>query len=533
MDENIKTYIKNGKAILGIELGSTRIKAILIDDNNMPIASGEFNWQNQLIDGIWTYDLKYVEKALSNCYMDLKRNVLKKYKVTITNLKALGISGMMHGYIVLDKNNKPIAPFKTWRNNISKEASIKLSNLFNYPIPQRWSIAHYYQCMLNNEKYVKDVCFLTTLSGYVHYLLTGEKVLGIGDASGIFPIDLKTKDYNKVMIKQFNELSRKHKINNDIYKIMPKVLIAGENAGILTKEGVKLLDKESDLCSGIPMAAPEGDAGTGMIATNTIKEKTGNVSAGTSIFAMVVLEKELSKIYEQIDLVTTPTGKLVAMAHSNNCTTNLDSWINLFMEVIELTGNKVSKTKLYELLYTKALSCKEIEDGIMSYGYISGEHMTGFSEGRPLLVRKPDALFNIANFMRANLFTTLGSIKIGLDILLKEENVKIEKLYAHGGLFKTKLVGQMFMSAAINSYVSVGEIAGEGGAWGIALLASYLVNKSKREKLENFLDNKVFVLNNKETVIKAPKELVESFEKFMIVYKNCLEIERSAVNCLK
>ncbi len=530
-----KNLLKNGGAVLGIELGSTRIKAVAIDESNDVIASGEFAWENDYVDGVWTYSLDKVRKGLSEAYADLKKNILSDYGVKIKSFKAFGISAMMHGYLVFDKDMNQLSIFKTWRNNITSDASKELMELFAYPIPQRWSIAHLYQCILNGEKHVLDIDYMTTLAGYVHTLLTGEKVLGICDASAMFPVDINTKDYNKKMIELFSkrcdekgkDLGYEDGLNIEIEKILPKVLVAGENAGTLSEEGARLLDKEGELEAGIPMCPPEGDAGTGMVATCSVKKRTGNVSAGTSVFAMIVLEKELSKAYEEIDLMTTPAGDLVAMSHSNNCTTSLDAWMNLFDEVLTSFGSKVTKAELYGTLYKKALEVEGDTDSVMTYGYVSGEHMTGFSEGRPLVLRKPDSKFDLARFMRANLFSTLGALKIGLDILLKDEGVKLDKMYGHGGFFKTKDVGQIIMSCATGTDVAVNENAGEGGAWGIALLAAFMAD-DKYENLDEFLEKEVFA-KSEEKVLKASVQQMKDFEDFMKEYKNCLKVERAAV----
>jgi sugar (pentulose or hexulose) kinase len=522
--------ISEGKAVLGIEFGSTRIKAVLIDEEHNPIGSGSYEWENKLVDGIWTYDEEDIWKGLSSCYQDLQKDVKEKYDTTITNLKGIGVSAMMHGYLAFNEKDELLVPFRTWRNNITGEASKELTNLFQYNIPQRWSIAHLYQAILNKEDHVKDITFFTTLAGFVHWRLTGEKVLGIGDASGMFPIDMGSKDYHPEMLNQFSEHIQDKGYQWNIKDILPKVLVAGENAGTLTKEGAKLLDISGNLSSGIPMCPPEGDAGTGMVATNTVAKRTGNVSAGTSVFAMIVLEKELSKLHEELDMVTTPSGDLVAMAHSNNCTTDLNDWIKLFKQSLEAFGVSVDSNQLYGTLYNKALEGDKDCGGLLSYCYHSGEHMTGFSEGRPLFVRTPDSNFNLANFMRVHLYTCLGAMKIGLDLLMKEEKVKIEKILGHGGLFKTKGVGQKILAAAAGVPVSVMETAGEGGAWGIALLAAYATS-SKKEDLAEYLNKEVFA-NSAFEEVKPDVEDMKGFEAFMKRYMEGLEIERAAVKHL-
>lgn len=527
--EAIKNTILNGKAVLGIELGSTRIKAVLIGEDNQPIASGSFDWENSYIDGVWTYSLDLVWTGVQESYRKLTVDVKKQYGVELTNIGAIGFSAMMHGYLVFDKNDELLVPFRTWRNNITGEASEALTQLFNYPIPQRWSVAHLYQAILNKEAHIKDIHTLTTLAGYIHWKLSGNKVLGVGEASGNFPIDLETKDYNQRMISQFNQQIAAYDLPWKLEDIFPRSLVAGENAGYLTEEGAKLLDPSGTLKAGIPMCPPEGDAGTGMVATNSVAARTGNVSAGTSVFALLVLEKELSRVYSEIDQVTTPTGKLVAMAHSNNCSSNIDAWIALFEENLKVFGVDVDKTTIYKTLYNLALEGDADCGGLLAYGYLSGEHMTHFEEGRPVFVRSSDSKFNLANFIRVNLFTSLGALKIGLDILLKQEAVKVDQILGHGGLFKTEGVGQKIMAAVMNAPVSVMETAGEGGAWGIALLASFMVNKDANQTLEDYLNEKVFSDNKGVTIEPDPKD-VAGFEKFMERYIKGLPIERAAVD---
>ena len=451
-----------------------------------------------------------------------------KYDVKLTKFAALGVSAMMHGYLVFDENDELLVPFRTWRNTITEEASEKLTELFSYHIPQRWSIAHLYQAILNGEEHVKDVRYITTLAGYIHWKLTGKKVLGNGDAAGMFPIDIATKKFNEKMMDQFDELTVEKNFPWKIREILPEVLVAGEDAGVLTEEGAKLLDPTGTLQSKIPMCPPEGDAGTGMVATNSVAVRTGNVSAGTSVFAMAVLEKDLTKPYEEIDLVTTPAGDLVAMVHCNNCTSDLNAWVNLFREFAESMGMTADMNQIFGTLYNKALEGDSDCGGLLAYNYFSGEHITGFNEGRPLFVRKPDSKFNLANFMRTNLYTCLGAMRVGLNLLFEKENVKVDRLLGHGGLFKTKGVGQQILADAVNAPVSVMATAGEGGAWGIALLASYLVNKEEGETLESFLDNKVFADQESSTLDPKP-EGVAGFNAFMDSYMKGLSIERAAV----
>ena len=528
---NVKEMIENGRAGLGIELGSTRIKAVLIDEDHNPIAVGDHEWENRLDDGIWTYTLDDIWEGLKDSYQNLAANVKEKYGVTLTKVGAMGFSAMMHGYMAFDKEGNLLVPFRTWRNSTTGPAAEALTELFQYNIPQRWSIAHLYQAILNDEEHVKDVAYITTLAGYIHWRLTGEKVIGIGDASGMFPIDVKAKDYDASMMDNFDTLVSDKNYPWKLKDILPKVLAAGEAAGNLTEEGARLLDDSKSLKAGIPVAPPEGDAGTGMAATNSVAKRTGNVSAGTSVFAMVVLEKELKKVHPEIDLVTTPDGSLVAMAHANNCTSDLNAWVGIFREFAESFGMKVDMNQLFGTLYNKALEGDADCGGLLSYGYLSGENMTGVMEGRPLFVRSPKSCFNLANFMRANLFTALGALKVGMDILLKEEHVEIDTMLGHGGLFKTKGVGQKILAAAINAPVSVMETAGEGGPWGMALLASYMIHKEEKESLQDYLSGKVFAGSTGTSMDPDAKD-VEGFEVFIERYKKGIAIEQSAVDHL-
>lgn len=527
-----KLLIEEGKTSLGIELGSTRIKAVLIDHKGTPLAAGSYEWENQYVNGIWTYSLEEIWRGMQGCYQDLLENVREQYGVTITKIGSMGISAMMHGYLAFDKEDHLLVPFRTWRNTITEEAASKLTEEFNYNIPQRWSIAHLYQAILNKEDHVKDVFFFTTLAGYVHYKLTGNKVLGIGDASGMFPIDIKTGDYDQSMIDKFEQLISDEGFSWKIKDILPKILTAGEVAGVLTQEGADLLDISGNLKAGVPICPPEGDAGTGMTATNSVAKRTGNISAGTSVFAMIVLEKELEKVYPQIDLVTTPDGALVAMVHCNNCTSDLNAWVNLFGEFAESIGAGIDKNKLFSVLFNKALEGDADCGGLISYNYFSGEPVTGFDEGAPLFVRKAEDKFNLGNFMRMHLYSSLAALKAGLDLLFKEETVIVDEMFGHGGLFKTKGVGQSIAAAAINSPVSVMETAGEGGAWGIALLAAYMSNKEKEESLENYLNYKIFA-DQKCSKIEPDEKDVSGFNEFMIRYMKGLTIEHMAVDVLK
>jgi sugar (pentulose or hexulose) kinase len=517
---------------IGVEFGSTRIKAVLIGEDHKPVASGSYEWENQYENGIWTYSLEAVWAGLQESYRKLSNEFFEKYNTPLQSIGAIGFSAMMHGYMAFDKDGEQLVPFRTWRNTITGPASEKLTDLFQFTIPQRWSIAHLYQAILNKEHHVKDISHLTTLAGYVHWKLTGQKVLGIGEASGMFPIDSKTNDYDLHKIEQFNELLKAENVPWKLQDILPKVLVAGDAAGVLTAEGAKLLDPTGGLQAGIPLCPPEGDAGTGMVATNSVAKRTGNVSAGTSVFAMIVLEKALSKLYPEIDMVTTPTGKPVAMVHSNNCTSDLNAWVGLFQEFTNALGVEISQTRLFEMLYQKALAGDSDAGGLLAYSYLSGEHLTHFEEGRPLFVRTPESHFTLANFIRVNLFSSLGALKIGLDILFEQEKVEIDQILGHGGFFKTKEVGQKMMAAAMNVPVSVMETAGEGGAWGIALLASYMLHKSANETLEDYLSNKVFA-GEKGTTIAPDQADVAGFKSFMERYKKGLAIERAAVDGLR
>ena len=528
----IRKLIEEGKAVLGIEFGSTRIKAVLVDDKNVPIAQGAHEWENHLENGIWTYPMEEIHAGFKSCYADLRNDVKKQYGVGIKKLAAIGISAMMHGYLAFDKDGKLLVPFRTWRNTITEEASAKLTEVFNYNIPQRWSIAHLYQAILNKEPHVKDIAFQTTLAGYIHRMLTGEKVMGVGEASGMFPVNPATRDYDAKMVEKFDELLKAEGLSYNLRDIFPKVLVAGENAGFLTKEGAAFIDDSGELEAGIPVAPCEGDAGTGMVATNAVKVRTGNVSAGTSVFAMVVLEKQLSKVYREVDLVTTPAGDLVGMIHCNNCTSDLNAWVNLFKESLEAYGVSVDMTKLFSTLYNKALEGDKDCGGLVSFNYFSGEGVTKFDEGRPLFVREQNATMNLANFMRTHLYASLATLKMGCDIMLKEEGVKVDSITGHGGLFKTKGVGQSVLAAALDAPVSVMETAGEGGAWGMAVLASYMVQKEKGEELADYLANKVFKGMGVSTIAPDPKD-AKGFDEYIVKYRKALSVEEAAIKAVK
>lgn len=530
--KDAKSTIEAGKAILGIEFGSTRIKAVLIDQENKPIAQGSHTWENQLEDGLWTYSIEAIWAGVQDCYANLRANVKSQYGIEIENLAAIGISAMMHGYMAFNNKEEILVPFRTWRNTNTGKAAAELSELFVYNIPLRWSISHLYQAILNKEEHVKDITFFTTLAGYVHWQITGEKVLGIGDASGMLPIDPETKNYSAEMIEKFDKLVAPYGYSWELTDILPKVLLAGENAGCLTEEGAKKLDVSGHLKAGVPVCPPEGDAGTGMVATNAVKQRTGNVSAGTSSFSMIVLEKDLSKPYEMIDMVTTPDGSLVAMVHCNNCTSDLNAWVNLFKEYQELMGMPVDMDEIFGKLYNYALTGDADCGGLISYNYFSGEPVTGLTEGRPLFVRTAGDKFNLANFMRAHLYASVGVLKIGNDILFNEEKIKVDRITGHGGLFRTKGVGQRVLAAAINSPISVMETAGEGGAWGIALLGSYLVNNDKKQSLADFLDEKVFA-GNAGVEVSPTAEDVAGFNAYIENYKACLPVEEAAVKYKK
>ena len=529
---DVKQLIEEGKTYLGIEFGSTRIKAVMIDEKGTPLAAGSHEWENRYENGIWTYSLEDIWGGLQDCYQDLLRDVTNQYQATVSKFSSIGFSAMMHGYLAFDKEDRLLVPFRTWRNTITEEAAGKLTKEFNYNIPQRWSISHLYQAILNKEDHVKDVTFFTTLAGYIHWKLTGKKVLGVGDASGMFPIDIHTGSYDQKMINRFNELVSSESFKWKLQDILPEVLSAGEAAGQLTAEGAALLDTSGKLQAGIPLCPPEGDAGTGMTATNSVGVRTGNVSAGTSVFAMIVLEKELTKVYPEIDLVTTPDGALVGMVHCNNCTSDLNAWVNLFGEFAESFGIQANKNQLFSVLYNKALEGDTDCGGLISYNYFSGEPVTGFDEGAPLFVRRADDKFTLANFMRTHLYSSLATLKAGLDLMFKEEDVKVDEMFGHGGLFKTKGVGQRIAAAAMNTPVSVMETAGEGGAWGIALLASYMQNKENEESLQDFLNNKIFV-GQTGSKMEPVAEDVEGFDKFMKRYMAGLAIEHAAVDALK
>ena len=509
------------ETVIGIELGSTRIKSVLLGKDHQVLASGSFTWENSLINGIWTYSLDEVEKGLQACFADLKNEVKEKYAQTLTTTGAIGISAMMHGYLPFDKNDRQLCEFRTWRNTITGQAAQLLTSKFGFNIPQRWSIAHLFQAILNKEEHVPEISYITTLAGYVHYKLTGKKVMGVGEASGMFPIDSSTGQYDQTMAEKFNELT-----GLDLLSMLPKVLNAGDSAGMLTQTGAMYLDPSGELEAGIPLVPCEGDAGTGMVATNSVRVRTGNVSAGTSDFAMVVVDKDLN-VHPEIDMVTTPSGKPVAMVHCNNCTSDINAWVSLINEALELFELKVGTNTLYTKLFGEALKGDNDCGDMISFNYFSGEGVTDMNEGRPLFLRKPDSKFNLTNFMRTHMYSALATLKIGMDILA-EENVVIDKIYGHGGFFKTEEVGQRMLSAAINAPVSVMQTAGEGGPYGMAILCAYALWRDENESLEDYLDNKVFA-DCEASTIMAEKAEIDGFNKFIKSYKNCLEVEKAAV----
>lgn len=515
--------LKLESCYLGIEFGSTRIKAVLVSSEYIPLASGGYTWSDHLESGYWSYSMAEVEKGLRSCYAALKKEVKEKYGVTLTTCGAIGISAMMHGYLPFDETGRLLTPFRTWRNTTTGEAAEKLTALFSFNIPQRWSIAHLYQAMLNNEQHVKDISYLTTLAGYVHYKLTGRNVLGVGDASGMFPIDSEKCDYDFSMADKFEQL-----VHIDVRKIMPKVLKAGDDAGFLTKEGALFIDPDGDLKEGIPFAPPEGDAGTGMTATDSVRERTGNVSAGTSIFSMVVLEKMLSTVHPEIDLVTTPSGKPVAMVHCNNCTTDMNSYVAIIQEAVELMGGNSDLDEIYRLLYKKCLEGDLDAGAFTVYNYISGEPVVGLNDGKPVIIRRADRPARLADFVRAHLYSALAALAYGMSIL-QDEGVKIDRLMGHGGLFRHPVTGAKFLSSSVNAPVFTLETAGEGGPYGMAILAAYRVS-GKGKTLEDFLDDEVF-RNAKGSRMDPVKEEVEGFRVYLKRFLDGLDVEKEAVRC--
>lgn len=521
-------YITSGRAALGIEFGSTRIKAVLIGPDHAPIAQGVHEWENRLENGLWTYSETDIWEGVRHCYADLRNNVKVQYGVEISRLGAIGISAMMHGYMPFDAEGNLLVPFRTWRNTNTGEAAKILSDLFNFNIPLRWSISHLYQAMLNKEPHIDKTVFFTTLAGYVHWKLTGEKVLGIGDASGMFPIDPETHGYDAAMAGKMDSLIADRGLKMKICDLLPKILMAGERGGCLTDDGAALLDPSGNLEPGIAFCPPEGDAGTGMVATNAVRKGTGNVSAGTSSFSMIVLEKNLSKPYEEIDIVTTPDGLPVAMVHCNNCTSDLNAWVGLFGEFARLYGLQLDADRLYGGLYRHAMEGDPDCGGLMAFNFFSGEPIADMPEGRPLFVRSATDRFNLANFMRTHLYSSLACLKIGNDVLFNDEKVSVDRLMAHGGFFKTKGVGQRVLAAALDCPVSVMETAGEGGAWGMALLAGYMMDNPDGLSLPDYLDSVVFADSKAETLSPLPED-VAGFDSFLSAYRAALPIERAAL----
>lgn len=520
------------KTALGIELGSTRIKAVLIGSDHQSIASGEHEWENRYEEGLWIYHLEDVWTGLRAAYQQLSSEVENKYGVPLTEVGSLGFSGMMHGYLPFDSAGNQLASFRTWRNTNTEEAAKELTSLFQFNIPLRWSVAHLYQAILDKEEHVEKIDFLTTLSGYVHWKLTGEKRIGIGDAAGMFPIDSDTGDFDGEMMEQFNDVMKKIGYNLSLDQILPKVQLAGANAGILTEEGAKLLDPTGTLKPGIPLCPPEGDAGTGMVATNTVAEHTGNVSAGTSIFSMIVLDKPLSDYYPEIDIVTTPAGKPVAMVHCNNFTSDINDWAGMFAEVSEAMGMKVDIGELLTVLFNQAMKADLDVGKLVSCNYYSGEPITEFEEGRPLIVRMPDSKLTLPNFMRTQIYAALATLEIGMEILTTEEKVQVDYILGHGGFFKTEKVGQQLMADALKIPTTVMNTAGEGGPWGMALLAAYSINKDPEQSLEDYLEHQVFA-NEETKTIEPTTEGMESFALFMERYQAMLKVERTAIDVLR
>ncbi|MDR1797821.1 MAG: ATPase [Clostridiales Family XIII bacterium] len=524
----MENTIKN--ACLGIELGSTRIKAVLIGADHAPIATGSYSWENRYEGGFWTYSLEDVWTGMREAFSSLAKDVKDRYGVALTRVGAIGVSAMMHGYLAFDADDALLVPFRTWRNTTTLEAVGVLTPLFDFSIPQRWSVAHLYQAILDGEPHVGEVRFLTTLAGYVHWKLTGRKVLGIGDASGMFPIDSQALDYDEKRLAQFDAKAAGTPLARPLRDVLPQVLVAGEDAGALTQEGAALLDGDGALEPGIPFCPPEGDAGTGMAATASVRARTGNISAGTSIFAMIVTERPLSKVYPEIDMVTTPAGAPVAMVHCNNCTSDLDAWAGVFREFAHALGAEADASKVYEVLYGKALDGDPDAGGLLLYNYLSGEHITHFEQGRPLVARSPESRFTLANFLRAHLYSSVATLRIGMDILASEK-VAIDRIVGHGGLFKTGRAGQQVMADALNAPVSVMETAGEGGAWGVALLAAYRLYRSPGEALEDYLDEKAFATMARTEAAPDPSG-VDGFAGFLERFRKSFPVERAAVDSI-
>ena len=528
-EETAQAAIMAGRTSLGIEFGSTRVKAVLIGPDHAPIATGSHAWENQFVNRLWTYPLEDVWSGLQSCYAALADNVSERYGVELGRVGALGISAMMHGYLAFDSTGELLTPFRTWRNTNTGRAAELLSARFEHNIPHRWSVAHLYQAILDEEPHVGRISHLTTLAGYVHWQLTGQQVLGIGDASGVFPIDIAAGRYDPAMLSQFDELVAERGRDLRLAELLPSILLAGESAGELTDEGALLIDPSGRLRPGIPMCPPEGDAGTGMVATNSVAPRTGNVSAGTSIFAMIVLEHELSRVHRELDLVTTPAGDLVAMVHCNNGASELNAWVGLFAEFAAALGVEAQVGSIFETLFRSALQGAPDCGGLLSYNYLSGEPITGLHEGRPMFLRSPDSTLNLADFMRTHLSASLATLRIGMDVLQKVEGVGLDTLFAHGGLFTTKGVAQKLLAAAVNTPVSVGDSAAEGGAWGIAVLAAFRVRGTPEQTLAEFLNTEVFA-GSKLDLIHPDAADVEGFEAFVQRFVEALPVQRAAID---
>lgn len=514
-------------AFLGIELGSTRIKSVLVDENGKVLAVGTNTWENKFQDGYWTYSLDDVWTGLRRSYSAMCADVAARFGVRVSRLRGIGISAMMHGYMVFDKTGKQLVPFRTWRNSTAAEASNRLSELFDFNIPQRWSIAHLYQAILNGEQHVKDIDFITTLAGYVHWQLTGMRVVGLGEGSGILPLS-SDKCYDGEMISHFQSLAEVRQMPWQLADILPSLLSAGECAGFLTERGAKLLDESGLLHAGIPFCPPEGDVQTGMVATNSITERRGNVSAGTSVFAVFVPSEPVTEFQREIDVTVTPVGKQAVMVHCNNCSGDIDSWANMFDEFAKSAGVDLSKDELYRLLFRAALNGQPDCAGLVAYNFLSGEHILGYPDGRLLFARRPDSKLTLSDFMRANIYSAFCVLKKGVD-MLKKDNVRMDKIVAHGGLFKVDGVAQQLLADALDTCVAVSNTAGEGGAWGMALLAAYMSRKDV--DLESYLDKTVFC-SRRETVVSPDPEGARGFEKYYERYIRCLSVEEEAVRRL-
>lgn len=523
--------IQQGHVSLGIELGSTRIKAVLMTGDFNIIASGSYVWENQLENGIWTYSLDEVWSGIQRSYAQIAADVQGKYHITLSKISAIGVSAMMHGYLAFSENDMLLTPFRTWRNNITEPAADELTKLFQFNIPQRWSIAHLYQAILNQESHVHEIRFITTLAGYVHWKLSGEKVLGIGDASGVFPIDEQTGTYSAAFLDKFHGFEKVTPYPWNIRDILPKVLRAGTPAGTLTREGAQLLDISGHLQEGSLMAPPEGDAGTGMVSTNSVRKRTGNISVGTSAFSMIVLDKPLRKVYRDIDIVTTPNGAPVAMVHINNCSSDINAWANIFKEFAERLGVDLKPDRLYETLFLATTKAGLDAGGLINYSYLSGENITKMPAGRPLFVRNPNSSFTLANFIQSQLYAAFAPLKMGIDVLKNEEQIKAEVFVAQGGLLKTQGIGQQILANALNTPVTVMSTAGEGGAWGMAVLAVYAKYGNGRVSLEDFLDQEVFTKPDSVTLNPEPTG-VAGYEEFMTKYQAGLPIESMAIQCI-